>query len=307
MERKLINSQLSNFKTYEMYKRQLLTLAENVFEFKNMPKYIDTAFLNKCLLRHGSIAFFVDDVLGLLALPYTILGKLDVYGRPNSIKVSSENGYTKTIKNRDDFVIMYDNNGRYPLWLDILQYSERIALDTRTTDINIAQQKTPRFWKTKTEKVKSIQDLVNNVDGMENTVISYDDLDLDDTTLVLAPAPFVADKIDQHKEKDWNEFLRLIGIANMNFQKKERNIKDEVLASQGGTIASRYSRFEPRQKAIDEINEKFKDKTTIDGKSVIEKELEVKYYDGVPTSKETDETDVEYDVESGVDYDTDVL
>ena len=32
MKRKLINSQLSNFKTYEMYKRQLLTLAENVFE-----------------------------------------------------------------------------------------------------------------------------------------------------------------------------------------------------------------------------------------------------------------------------------
>ena len=40
----------------------------------------------------------------------------------------------------------------------------------------------------------------------------------------------------------------------MNFQKKERNIKDEVLASQGGTIASRYSRFEPRQKAIKMIN-----------------------------------------------------
>ena len=40
MQRKLINSQLSNFKTYEMYKRQLLTLAENVFEFKNMPLLI---------------------------------------------------------------------------------------------------------------------------------------------------------------------------------------------------------------------------------------------------------------------------
>lgn len=303
MERKLINSQLSNFKTYEMYKRQLLTLSENVFEFKNMPKYIDKAFLNKCLVRKGSIAFFVDDVLGLLALPYTILGKPDVYDRPNAIKVSSQNGYTKTLKSQDDFVIMYDNNGRYPLWLDILQYAERIALDTRTTDINIAQQKTPRFWKTKSEKLKSIIDLVNNVDTCENTVISYDDLDLDDTTLVLAPAPFVADKIDLHKEKDWNEFLRLIGIANMNFQKKERNIKDEVLASQGGTIASRYSRFEPRQDAIELINEKFKDRKTIDGKPVLEKMLEVKYYDGVPTSKE--ETEDEYDVESEGDYDTD--
>lgn len=303
MERKLINSQLTNFKTYEMYKRQLLTLSENVFEFKNLPKYIDTAFLNKCLVRQGSIAFFVDEVLGLLALPYTVYGKLDVYGRPRRIKVSAENGYSKLINSPDDFVIMYDNNGRYPLWLDILQYSERIALDTRVSDINIAQQKTPRFWKTKSEKLQSIIDLVNNVDGNENTVIAYDDLDLDDTTLVLAPAPFVADKIDLHKEKDWNEFLRLIGIANMNFQKKERNIKDEVLASQGGTIASRYSRFEPRQKAIEEINKKFKDKKLEDGTPVLDKLLEVKYYDGVPT---TEEDDVESE-EIYYDTNTDVL
>jgi len=281
MKTKLINSQLSNFKTYEMYKRQLLTLAENVFEFTNMPEFIDTSFLNKVLLRQGAIAFFKDEVMGLLALPFRKMGKLDVYGRPTSIEVISQNGYSKVIKNRDDFVIMYDNNGRYPLWLDVCAYAERIALDTRTIDINIAQQKTPRFWKTKTEKVKSIQDLVNNVDGMENTVIAYEELDLDDTTLVLAPAPYVADKIDLHKEKDWNEFLRLIGIANMNFQKKERNIKDEVLASQGGTIASRYSRFEPRKKAIDEINIKFGT------------DIEVKYYDGLPTSEENFEIESE--------------
>lgn len=300
MKAKLINSQLTNYKTYEMYKRQLLTLAENVFEFKNLPNFIDVAFLNKVLLRQGSIAFFVDEVMGLLALPYISMGKLDVYSRPVKIQVYGKNGYSKVLK-QNEFVIMYDNNGRYPLWLDILQYSERIALDTRTTDINIAQQKTPRFWKTKSEKVKSIQDLVNNVDGMENTVIAYEDLDLDDTTLVLAPAPFVADKIDLHKEKDWNEFLRLIGIANMNFQKKERNIKDEVLASQGGTVASRYSRFEPRQKAIEEINEKFANKILINGKKAIEKEIEVKYYDGVPTTEQEVE---EYDVESEGEDDT---
>ncbi len=296
MKRKLINSQLTNFHTYEMYKRQLLTLAENVFEFKNMPKYIDTAYLNKQLLRNGSIAFFIDDVMGLLALPYTVLGKLDVYGRPKSIIVHGTNGYNKTIKNPDEFVIMYDNNGRYPLYLDIVQYSERIAMETRAIDTNIAQQRTPRIWKTKTENEKTVRDLINEVDGNVDTVITYDSLDLDDTDVILAPAPFVADKIDLHKEKDWNEFLRLIGIANMNFQKKERNIKDEVLASQGGTIASRYSRFEPRKKAIDLINEKFGNKTLLDGTPVLEKEIEVKYYDGIPTSKEdidlSDESEV---------------
>lgn len=277
MQRKLIDSQLSNFKTYNMYKRQLLTLAENVFEFKNLPKFIDIAYLNSTLLRKGSIAFFKDEVLGLLALPYTDDSNLDVYGRPQTIQVIARNGYKRILKN-DEFIIMYDNNGRYPLWLDILQYAERMALATRTVDINIAQQKTPRFWKTKAEKVKSIQDLVNNVDGMENTVIAYEDLDLDDTTLVLEPAPYVADKISIDKDKIYNEFLRLIGIANLSYQKKERNIKDEINAMQGGTIASRYSRFEPRKKAIEQINEKF-------GTNI-----EVEYYDGLPsTSKELDE------------------
>ena len=177
------------------------------------------------------------------------------------------------------------------------------GLDTRTIDINILQQRTPRFWKTKSENVKTIQDLVNNIDGMENTVIAYEDLDLDDTTIVLEPAPYVADKIDTHKEKDWNEFLRLIGIANTSFQKKERNIRDEVLASQGGTIASRYSRFEPRQKAIEEINEKLANKILVNGKKAIEIPLEVKYYDGIPTSVE-DIEDVYEDEEGEGENDT---
>lgn len=111
---------------------------------------------------------------------------------------------------------------------------------------------------------------------MENTVLTYDDINLDDIQLVLEPAPYVADKIDIQKEKMWNEFLRLIGIANMNFQKKERNIKDEVVASQGGTVASRYSRFEPRKKAIEEINKKFG------------YDIKVKYYDGIPSSEKQD-------------------
>ena len=140
MKTKLINSQLSNFKTYDMYRRQFMTLAENVFEFENLPEFIDTSYLNKQLLRKGAIAFFKDEIMGLLALPFVNLGNLDVYGRPNKIQVMSQNGYTKTL-NIGEFVIMYDNNGRYPLWLDICQYAERMALATRTIDINLRSTK----------------------------------------------------------------------------------------------------------------------------------------------------------------------
>lgn len=292
MQRKLIGSQLGNFKTYEMYKRQLLTLAENVFEFTNLPDFIDVSYLNKQLVRKGCVAFFKDEVMGVLALPFTSIGTLDVYGRPNTIQVISMNGYTRVLK-RDEFVIMYDNNGRYPLWLDILQYAERLALDTRTIDINIAQQKTPRIWKTKQEKEQSLKALINNVDSFENLVATYEDLDLDDIQIVLEPAPFVADKIDMHKDKDWNEFLRLIGISNLSYQKKERNIKDEIYAMQGGTIASRYSRFEPRQRAVEEINKKFGTK------------IEVKYYDGIPTSEKEifEDNEDNFEDEGGIDND----
>jgi hypothetical protein len=256
-----------------MYLRQLLTLAENVFEFKNLNSYIDVSYLNKQLLRKGSVAFFKDEVLGLLALPYTIVNGLDVYGRPTKIEVMGQNGYRRTLKS-NEFVIMYDNNGRYPLYLDICQYAERLALNVRTSDINIAQQKTPRIFKTTTEKERSVKDLVNNVDGNENTIIAYDNMDLDETSMVLAPAPYVTDKIDMHKENIWNEFLRLIGISNLSMMKKERNISDEIQAMQGGTIASRFSRFEPRKRAIEEINKKFNEK------------IEVQYYDGEPSTIE---------------------
>lgn len=287
MQKRFINSQLNNYKTYLMYRRQLLSLAENVFEFKGLPEFIDVSYLNAQLVINGSIAFFYDDILGLLALPYANFGGLDVYGRPKQIQVYSNTGYNKKL-NYGEFVIMYDNNGHYPLLADIIQYAERIAMNTRTSDINISQQRTPRFWKTKTENLKSIQDLVNSVDSNAETVISYDNLDLDDTTLVLEPAPFVADKIDQHQEKIWNEFLRLIGISNLSYQKKERNIKDEINAMQGGTIASRFSRFEPRQRAVQQINKKFN------------MNIEVSYYDGVPSTIEEPEDDKNFDME-GVD------
>lgn len=281
MRKQLKENQLSNFKTYQMYLREMLTLAENVFEFENLPDFIDVAFLNKKLLRDGSIAFFKDEYLGVIALPYTVKGTLDIYQRPQKIMAIAPNGSYRRELNPEEYVIMYDNNGRYPLFLDITQYAERIALDTRTIDINILQQRTPRFWKTSSDKERSIRDIINNVDGLENTVLTYEDINLDDIQLVLEPAPYVADKIDIQKEKIWNEFLRLIGIANMNFQKKERNIKDEVMASQGGTIASRYSRFEPRQKAIKQINEKF-------GTNI-----NVRYYDGIPTSEKDVIDDIE--------------
>lgn len=276
MQKRISKSQLSNLSTFNMYYRQLLTLAENVFQFNGFGFYLDIAYMNKQLLRKGSIAFFYDEILEeLIALPYTSVGNLDMYNRPNRIQVIGANGYIRYL-NKKDFVIMYDNNGMYPLNLDLLQYAERLAYATRTIDINLSQQKTPRIWKTSSDRIKSVQDKIAKIDSFEEVVIDYSDKLLDDTTIVLQPAPYISDKVEDNKKEIWAEAMRLIGIANIGIQKRERMISDEVATMQGGTIASRFSRYEPRKKAIDEINEKF-------GHLLFE-ELTVEFYDGEPST-----------------------
>lgn len=280
MKKSLVRSQITNLSTSRMYRREMLNLAQNVFEFENMPDYIDICYLNRTLLYNGSIAFFYDDVLSsVIALPYDVMGNLDIYGRPMEIMARSANGrYYRRLK-RDEFVIMYDNNGRYPIFSDIIQMSERIALCVRTEDVNIIQQRTPRIWKTNKDKEYTVKNMINQIDGMMENVVTYDSIDIDDIGAVQAPAPYVTDKIDLHLDKLWAEFFRLIGVANIQEQKRERVIQDEMVASQGGTIASRYSRFEPRAKAVKEINKKWN------------LDISVRYYDGEPSTKEEKEVD----------------
>lgn len=284
LSNKVYQAQVNNYQTFMLYKKQCIALAENVFKIGNIDDedILDMSFINKKLLREGSIAWFVDDVLGgLVALPYTNMGILDLYGRPTKIQVIGENGYRRILQNtskKKEFVIMYDNNERISIFNDVVQYADRIALNTRVCDINITQQRTPRIWKTSSDKVKSMEDMLKNIDNNVDSVMSYQDLDLDDSDCVLAPAPYVADKIDIHNEKIWNEFLRFIGIANLTVQKKERNITDEIKASQGGTIASRNSRYEPREDAVKKINKYFNYNLTVE------------FYDGIPSNKkENDE------------------
>lgn len=284
MKKKLVNSQMTNYKTYQMYQRRMIALAENVFNFENLPTFIDKHYLNSTLLFNGSIAFFYDDEMQeLCALPYSIIGNLDLYGRPNKIMARGYNGRFYKSLNKDEFVIMYDNNGRYPLYLDIIQIAERIAYNKRTIDVNIHQQRTPRIWTTSEEKKRSLMDMINDIDGFMDNISTYKSINLDDLNMVLAPAPFVADKITEQNKEEWAEFYQLIGITHLTQTKKERMIVDEVQKSQGGNVASRFNRYQPRADAIEDINKKWGDK--------LETKIVVSYYDGIPSMKKKKESD----------------
>lgn len=276
MKRKAVNSQLYNLNTYKNYKDKMISLAINVFQFPNMNPFIDMSYINKCLLTNGSIAFFKDEEMGLLALPYIVLGKLDIYGRPQKIKVVPEFGsYSRTLENdskKHEFVIMYDNNSKISILPSLIQSAERMALIKRVMDINISQQRCNRFWKTSEENQRTLKGLLEQVDSNVETIVTYDNFNLDETTQVMNPVPFVADKLRDNLNSEWAEFLELIGISEAQINKKERVITDEIMFSMGGTIASRFNRYESRRKAVEEINKYFNEN------------IEVGFYDGLPST-----------------------
>ena len=132
-----------------------------------------------------------------------------------------------------------------------------MSIASRTMDINISQQKTPRFFKTSSENVETVKSIINNIDTYENIVLAYDDLALDDFTSILAPSPFVADKLYDYYDRLWAEFLRLIGMKSITSTKKERLLTDEIRYSQGGATLSRESYLVTRELWVTEIARKY--------------------------------------------------
>ena len=84
----------------------------------------------------------------------------------------------------------------------------------------------------------------------------------------------ITDKLDEHLRTLWEEFYSHIGVSSLLVQKRERVIRDEMRASMGGTIASRYIRFNPRKIALEKI------------KKLWGYDIELEFYDGLPTTIE---------------------
>ena len=94
-------------------------------------------------------------------------------------------------------------------------------------------------------------------DGNMPFIFADKSLNTNQLQAIKTDAPYVADKLYQLKTQIWNEALTYLGISNINVQKKERLITDEVTRNQGGTIASRYSRLNARRDACKQINTMF--------------------------------------------------
>lgn len=243
--------------TYIQYAYRLMELSISMFEWKNLPEGVDERFLEMVLFTDGQAVFFKDDELGdYLALQCLINGKLNVYRIPINRRAFAVNGYQKQLTDKDS-VIIFNNMLHTNSWLDVKMFAKRLYNLDRIIDVNANAQKTPILIKGNETQRLTLTNLYKEYDGNAPVIFADKSLDMNALQVLSTQAPYVADKIYQLKTQIWNEALTYLGISNVSFQKRERMVSDEVTRSQGGTVASRYSRLNARRQACEQINKMF--------------------------------------------------
>lgn len=242
--------------TYRQYYNRLVELAISMFEWKNLPDTVDPRFLELTLFADGQAVFFKDEELGYLALQNAMNGDFDVYRIPINRRAFAVNGYQRKLTNKDS-VIVYNNYLHTNSQLDADMFARRLYNLDRAIDVNANAQKTPVLIKCSQEERLTLLNVYKQWDGNEPLIMGDKGLNTNAMAVLKTDAPYVCDKLYQLKTQIWNEALTYMGISNINVQKKERLITDEVMRNQGGTIASRYSRLNARRDACKKINAMF--------------------------------------------------
>lgn len=259
-----------NVSAWQFYLDRLMELSVSMFEWKNVPESIDTRFLEMILFTNGSAVFFRDDDLTIktgiaeglvsegtyLALPVAMNGQWNVYNVPMRSRAYASNGYNKELDYQDS-VIIYNNMIRSNSIGTCRYYARRLWDLDNSIDVNAMAQKTPVLIQCDESQRLTMLNLYKEYSGNQPFIFGNKNLDVNGLKVLKTDAPYVADKLYQLKTEIWNEALTYLGISNINYQKKERMISDEVIRNQGGTIASRYSRLNARREAARQINDMF--------------------------------------------------
>lgn len=250
------SARLNNL-TYKQYLDRLTELAISMFEWKNLPPSVDARYLELHLFETGCMVYFNDDVLGNICLDCIANGRLGIYGDPILRRAySGYNNYNALLKESNS-VIVWNNYLHTNSILDIKMFARRLYVLDRIIDVNANAQKTPVLVQGTEKQRLTLINLYKEFDGNAPFIFGDNNLDLNVLKVLQTGAPYVCDKLYTLKTQYWNEALTYLGISNINIQKRERLITDEVTRNQGGTIASRYSRLNSRREAARKINAMF--------------------------------------------------
>ena len=243
--------------TYFKWEQDLKNLYTSVFEWTGIPNTIDIWQVEYWLMNYGKAAFFIDEVMGPLILPFTYSGGLDVYGNPVIIRAYATNGYHVNLT-PDQYVPIYDNTLKVPCFSILSDYAKRLANIDIVIDTNVNAHRTPYLIRTQTDKeLTTLTAAYNNVQSGKPAIVAIGNVVPEGLQVFATQAPIVFPQLQQQKLELLSEALTFAGIPNKGTQKKERLITEEMSAINGHVLHERNNRLLPRKRAVEQINERF--------------------------------------------------
>ena len=243
--------------TFQKWYFDIQQLYSSVFAYSGMPLIVDMAQVEQWLMYRGSVAFFIDELVGPLILPYTTQGSLNQYGNPTTIRAYGMNGY-QIYLNPDQYVIIYDNNMKISNINALRQYAIRLSQTDKVIDVNIAAQRTPVLLTAQNEgQLNSLKLAYRKMATGQPVIAEIGNTVNAGVNALNTGAPMVFNELQNYKLNLLAEVLTFCGIPNKGDPKRERLITTEVSAINGHVVHERTNRLQTRQRAIDEINLKF--------------------------------------------------
>lgn len=256
-----------NNDTYFDYLDRFKRYALSMFKWENLPTSMNERYLELCLYYLGRSAFIYDKNLGFLNTKVTGSSSINIYGLPNKLNCYSYSyntmrdtymGYDELDKSNEKAILVMNNYDMIPTALSIELFAYRMAIIQRTLDLNIKQQKFPYILSTDNKTRYSINQMINQIDMNEISLVVEKDIITPETIKVLnLKVPFIADKLADAKKEVLNEFLTFMGINNIDY-KKERLIESEGDNKNESVNYNLQAMLIPRQEACKQFNEYFK-------------------------------------------------
>lgn len=238
------------------YKERMLRKIFELFRF-TIPEDWDLDYFREHLFINGFLGV-TDTSLGVLALKCGASG-INVFQRPTTLIFANPvlGSFQRTIgKDCEVIRLQYTWAGISSiLW----KYAYLMALCDSATSVNLMNSKVAFIataeGKAAAETIKSAYQSIS--EGNPFVCISKDSADAISWELLNVKNTFIGNDILQLKQTIWNEFLTEIGIPNMNRDKRERMITDEVNANNAETSFGISHWLEEIRAGMDRANKMF--------------------------------------------------
>lgn len=254
------DSLISNIVNSSDYLTKLLELSCSSVRWVGFPNSVDTRSLELYLNIYGRCAIFMDDVAGLMCLPFTDAGRFDPNGNPTRVRAyspyDSHNKYNKTLY-PGEFVCIYNNFTRTNSVLTLQRYAQKLHHIDSVMSINLNAQKTPVFIACDNNDKLTMINVYKNYEGNAPVIFGKKWLANSNPIQVLkTDAPYLCGNLQELREKTWHDALEFIGVCS-SYEKKERRITSEVEAEGASANGILLGKLEIRNNACKFIKEFF--------------------------------------------------